>query len=462
MRTWFVAILVITVLGTLSCEKKSEPKRESQTWTKKDGDPPAIFSSAQVSGPGRMMTVLGETVRFSEQRWGPAIVDQGGLKTVENSDGRKIFGKIQYVFSPKDPIPLRLDELEKLDARKFQFLEQMKKRSAWFRSHEVLSDPQLVVLFDGSRPRVTYAIDLLTFPAGPVQRYWFSPNYRVIKKEIVSTGFDATAWIFPVSSHERIEEILLKDMIDGPILKSLRHQTASQSAYSASSDNKPWRFGLDDERFDQVQAFYYIQDGLDFYQNELGLTLPVLIEAQTSIGYPEKTNAAFTYSNQIRIGLGDGEVYGSLARDPSIVIHELGHVVVGMLARLPTQGEGGSLNEAFADFFTASHLGNPKMGTFSYLAGPFVRSLEQRIRYSEKNGGLYHDSLIVSGTLWEIRSALGADRAQKLALKTLLRMASADELKDFVPALRAAAAELLNESEMNSMNVILKERQWPD
>jgi len=56
-------------------------------------------------------------------------------------------------------------------------------------------------------------------------------------------------------------------------------------------------------------------------------------------------------------------------RDPSVVFHEVAHAYVDELAGLPSQGEGGALNEGFADFFAAAIADNPAIGPLRDLYG---------------------------------------------------------------------------------------------
>src|SRR5690606_11323605 len=109
-------------------------------------------------------------------------------------------------------------------------------------------------------------------------------------------------------------------------------------------------------------------------------------------------NIAYYYNGNIRLGAGDGVTYKNIHRDPSIVMHEASHAFIQSIGQLSTESEGGSLNEAFADFFTALILDHPKMAEFAYIPGPYKRSLDNNTNATSFNGGLYHDSLVVSGT----------------------------------------------------------------
>ena len=122
------------------------------------------------------------------------------------------------------------------------------------------------------------------------------------------------------------------------------------------------------------------------------------------------------------------------------------------------EGEGGSLNEAFADFFTCLMLDRPYLGESSYLKGPFKRQLNNVAKLSEKNGGLYHDSLIISGTLWDIKEKFGTEKAKALALGTLLQLNPASNFERFQEKIKLVGSQQLNADDMAALDQILINR----
>ena len=155
------------------------------------------------------------------------------------------------------------------------------------------------------------------------------------------------------------------------------------------------------------------------------------LHAVVGVGYPEKTNTAFYFENKIRLGRGDDIDYAMLAADPSIVYHESFHGLIDGLARLPFEGEGGSLNEGFADFFTCAALNRPFVGESAYLKAPYKRTIQSAMTLAEKTGGLYHDSQIISSLLWEIRTKLGNAKSLKIAADTLVELNPNSDFTDF-------------------------------
>lgn len=452
--------LILPILMLSGCQKPEE--HQITIWSDGSAPPPLSFSSPQFKNVERTVLVLGEVVRYSQQNWGPAKVEGGSLHLVQTPGGAPVFGRLQHRVSPDDPPSLNLQTLETLHLNRQQFLQQLKARNPWLRASRVMSDVGLVVIFEGKRPRPTYSIDVLGPGADHVDRYFVSPEYEFLRRERVSSHMDMPAWVFPVENQAQIREVLLRNLLQAPVLKSRTHQVLSQAPQKASPEQAPLNYPLEDPRFDQVQSFYFVQKALEFMAKELDFSLPVAVEVETAMGYPKKTNAAFTYRNQIRLGTGDDVTYKGLARDPSVVIHEVGHILTESLAHLPTQGEGGSLNEAFADYFAASYLNNPRMGHASFLKGPQKRNLEDVTPFSARTGGLYHDSLIVSGTLWELRSKFGPTVMNKVALRTLTRLGPAQSLGEFPRALLEASREFLTSDQLQTVSQVLRQRQWPD
>lgn len=450
-------LLLIPALASLQGCRPAASLPETRVWEKGSGPAPAFLKSEQFARSDRSVMVGKEIITFSTQHWGEAELD-GGLLVLIEERGEARYARADYRHSPDVTPNWSRETIRRLHGERFQFLEAWLKRHSWLKRKPV-SEPTLVLLPAGRGFHAAYRVDLEG--KEDVVRFWITPDGSTLRKEKASTElFDAEAWIYTLSNGKSVQEVLLRKMLEGVDVRSQSHGVTSQAPTRPDSENAPWKFPPGDPRFDQVQAYYYIQQALDFFVSALDFTLPVKIEAETAVGFPEGTAAAFAYNNQVRFGSGDGTRFRSMAQDPSIVIHEVGHVLNGVLARLPTQGEGGSLNEAFADYFAASCLNDPKLGARAAIAGP-LRNIENQADFAGRDGKLYHDSLIVSGTLWEIRSRLGAAAANRLAVKTLTRLGGARSLADFPPALRSAAAVAeLSPAERGTIDEVLRRRKW--
>lgn len=286
-------------------------------------------------------------------------------------------------------------------------------------------------------------------------------NLEVRSVQRVGSQFHETlAWVYPQGPKKSpLQEVNLRDLRVEPALSNSRIYVGSQAELKVASGREPLKFPVQDARFDQVQVFYFLNESLNWFEKRLNFNIPFQIHAEVYVGAPEKTNSAFYYQGKIRLGQGDDETYSRIPQDPSIVIHESVHALVDAIARLPFEGEGGSLNEGFADFFTALQLNTPHMGEVAYLKGPFRRTLLNDYTVADKNGGLYHDSGIISGTLWELSMKFGPEKGMKLGILTLNRLVPVSDFKDFGDSLRAVLPEVLTKpEELDGAKALLEKR----
>jgi Zn-dependent metalloprotease len=278
-------------------------------------------------------------------------------------------------------------------------------------------------------------------------------------KRVGSQFHDTIAIVFPKGPKmSNLQEVVLRGLATNPTLSNDRLFVASQADSKISDVSGPLKFTPQDSRFDQVQVFYFLEESLNWFERRLNVKIPFKLNAEVHMGAPDKTNSAFYYQGKIRIGAGDDETYARIPQDPSIIIHESVHALVDTVARLPFEGEGGSLNEGFADFFTALQLDNPNMAEASYLKGPFRRSVVNNYKLSDKTGGLYHDSGIASGTLWELRVKLGPDKAREIAILTLNRLVPGSDFADFGLQLKEVLPQVLAQDELKMAQDIVAER----
>ncbi|MBC7419799.1 MAG: hypothetical protein H7328_03640 [Bdellovibrio sp.] len=258
---------------------------------------------------------------------------------------------------------------------------------------------------------------------GTLWKAYFS-GQRLVSIEKQGSQFNEfTAQVYPLGpKHSDLTEVLLKGLQLNTSVSNQYVLVDSESSQKMTSVLPHLKFDPKDERFDQVQVFYYLDYIQTWMRENLSVRFPEKLNAVVDVGYPDKTNTAFYFQNKIRFGRGDDVDYGMLASDPSIVYHESFHALIDGMARLPFEKEGGSLNEGFADFFTCVVLNRPFLGETAYLKGPFKRTIQANIRLSEKTGGLYHDSQILSSLLWEIKEKLGKEKSLKLATDTLSKL----------------------------------------
>lgn len=276
-----------------------------------------------------------------------------------------------------------------------------------------------------------------------------------------SDTIDLEAMAYPRGPlQSSLRRVSLFGLLKGKFLqeKHLVVTTAAEEAVVVGSH--PLNFSIEDSRFDQVQVFFTLQQAYQWFAQELGWTWAGQLTVETSLGHPDKTNSAFYYGNKIRLGEGDGVTYKGIPKDPSIVIHESVHALVDRMARLPFQGEGGSLNEAFADFLTSSYLNRPYMGEVAYLKGSYRRRIDEPKSWSERSGQLYADSLIVSSFLWELRSKVGVKAVHHLVTQVLRDLYPDDNLNSFKEKFLRVARAHLEPQDVSEFNELASDRGW--
>ena len=287
----------------------------------------------------------------------------------------------------------------------------------------------------------------------------FDQDKKFIQTRRLGSDFDTTqAHVYLKGPKlSSLTDVLLEQISLSPSVNNASIFVDSEADKKIASITPQLKFDPKDERFDQIQAFYYLDQAQSWMKEHLKVRFPEKLTAVVNVGFPEKTNTAFYFQNKIRLGHGDDENYTMMASDPSIVYHESFHALVDGLAALPFEKEGGSLNEAFADFFTCVALNRPYLGESSYLKGPYKRSVLNAKKLEEKTGGLYGDSLIISGLLWDIKEKLTAEKALDLATETLVQLNPSSEFKDFNMALLKASQKLTAEDKAVVQNS-LKQR----
>lgn len=284
---------------------------------------------------------------------------------------------------------------------------------------------------------------------------------RLSKTQLGSQMAVTPAWVYPKGpKHGDLIQVYLQNLSygDGLMSKILKVSSADNTKIHVSGE--PLQFGTNDNRFDQVQSFYLSQKTLGWFEKTFSIQYFDALDLQINVGAPEKTNTAFYYQGHVRLGMGDDMIYSKIPWDPSIVTHESAHFVIDMLAHLPFQGQGGSINEAFADYFAASILDNPVLGEASYLPAPFKRRIDLMKKYSEITGGLYGDSVIVSSLLWELNQKLGLGKGLMLAFKTLQNLNPQSSFKSFNRELLKQAELTFEGPEQLKVSNVLIERGW--
>lgn len=448
------SIILAGYLGLSACSPK--PQFQTVFWTEKSGTKaPSI--SEKGTNTLTEADLSAEKIVFLQQSFAGAKIENSFIKKISQD------GELVYLAAAVTNLSsLNLEkQITKMTAQAPTIVPMLQRKDSLFKDYQYNGTPEVVIQ---SEPWGSQAFWKVVYfdKTGQAWSVYVNEQEKIVFQQREGSSFhEAMALAFTESPKRTdIRSVTLKDLTGDGTLSSQRLTVVSESQQKAVASNGLFNFSPPDEKFDQVQTFYFLNRALTYFQETLGVKVPFGIKAIVHIGYPEKTNAAFYYNGQIRLGSGDDVVYSKIPLDPTIAIHEAGHALVETLARLPFQGEGGSLNEAFADFFTCTQLKSPLLADTAYRKKAYRRTVANTMKLSDRNGGLYNDSLIVSGTLWEIKEKLGEDKVIPFAVKLLSRQHPASDLASFRQSLKDLSAETFKGEELTQVQTILAERGW--
>ncbi len=205
----------------------------------------------------------------------------------------------------------------------------------------------------------------------------------------------------------------------------------SETGPPAFSETNTFIYTRDDDRFEQVMAYFWITEAQKYIQSlGFGSTLrPINMESQDVRINQWGVDNSYQWDKHDLLRFGKGGVDD--AEDAEVILHEYGHAMQGdQNPALIYAGESGAIMEGFGDYWavTVSELiapsGDPACvadwDSVSYTASPphCLRRIDRDYHYPEDlNGRIHHDGQIWSQALWDIRSALGNVTADTLILE---------------------------------------------
>lgn len=399
----------------------------------------------------KSIKVKDKEIFFADQKNDDMTVEETFVKKVQDSSGQTFYAKAAYLKHG-------IKNVHSFDFTK----EELKTRYAYI-SDEFLKKASKILVRDQGHYKPALKIDYIDDRGVPWTLVLDSHLGRISEKVSGANMLESRALVFPDGPRlSKLQEVALKMEALNPFLEGLglKISSAAAPAFDELPDHS-LKLSPEDLRFDQVQVFHYVTKVKTWIKNVLGVGFNRNLDIEVHVGAPQKTNAAFYYNGKIRLGSGDDEFYSRIPQDPSIVSHEVFHSVVEELARLPYEGEGGSLNEAFADFFTALYLDRPFLGDNSYLKAPYKRTVQNNSKWSDKSDSLYKDSLIISGMFWQTSQILGKETARDLALETLTQLTPVSDFKEFNSEYRKVLQKKLSAENLSKALLILEQRGFP-
>jgi Fungalysin metallopeptidase (M36). len=233
---------------------------------------------------------------------------------------------------------------------------------------------------------------------------------------------------------------------------NIRNATGTP-AYSATNQ---FAFHRNDDRFEQVMAYYWVTEAQKYIQSlGFGSTRrPVNMESQDIRTNQLGIDNSFSWDKHDLLRFGKGGVDD--AEDAEVILHEYGHAIQDSeVAGFGVGPEAGGIGEGFGDYWavTVSNVLAPTpdapcvadWDSVSYTSGTphCLRRVDTDAHYPEDLGAEVHENgLIWSRALWDIRQALGHFRADTLILEAQFSFAPDTTMPAAARATVAAAQTL--------------------
>ena len=234
----------------------------------------------------------------------------------------------------------------------------------------------------------------------------------------------------------------------------------SETGKPAFSSTNTFIYTRDDDRFEQVMAYYWVTEAQNYIQGlGFGSTYaPINMESQDIRINQWGIDNSYSWDKHDVLRFGKGGVDD--AEDAEVILHEYGHAIQD--AQVTPFGfglsvEAGAIGEGFGDYFavTVSNVVAPTADpacvadwdSVSYTSGTphCLRRVDRDLHYPEDlNGSVHHDGQIWSRALWDIRNALGHTMADTVILQAQFSFAPDTSMPAAAQATVDTAAALYN------------------
>jgi len=207
----------------------------------------------------------------------------------------------------------------------------------------------------------------------------------------------------------------------------------SETGPAAYSPDNTFLYSRDDDRFEQVMAYYWVTEAQKYIQSlGFGTTLrPINMESQDVRINQWGVDNSYSWDKHDVLRFGKGGVDD--AEDAEVILHEYGHAMQDSQVTpfgFGTSLEAGAIGEGFADYWavTVSNVLAPTADpacvadwdsvSYTSTLPHCLRRVDTDLHYPEDlNGRVHHDGQIWSRALWDIRNALGHLTADTIVLE---------------------------------------------
>ncbi len=230
----------------------------------------------------------------------------------------------------------------------------------------------------------------------------------------------------------------------------------AETGVAAHSATNTFDYRRDDDRFEQVMAYYWVTKAQQYIQSlGFGSTRrPVNMESQDIRTNQIGIDNSYSWDKHDILRFGKGGVDD--AEDAEVILHEYGHAVHdSQVAGFGVGREAGGIGEAFGDYLavTVSNVIAPTPDTpcvmdwdavsYTATAPHCLRRVDTNRMYpADLTDSVHRNGLIWSRALWDIRQALGHVKADTLIIEAQFDFAPDTTMPAAAEATVATAQEL--------------------
>ncbi len=248
----------------------------------------------------------------------------------------------------------------------------------------------------------------------------FANEYVTVEGVEESTSVDG--------SYSGVNGDSIFSQLAGPYVKVYNDDQAEVSI-STDVASFTWDYSDTSNEVDEVNMFYHVNRMHNYFKTlDNSFTgVDYQIEAWVHNGEDgsiEDTNCFYDPSNE-NIYFGDGDLvwYGieNYAHACDVIYHEYTHAAVHHIYELTYYGQSGAMDEAFADYFSATYTEDSVMGNW-VLPVEYQRDLNDPVKKKypdDWRGEVHDDSVIYSGALWDFRTAVSSTTANGIIFDAL-------------------------------------------
>lgn len=205
----------------------------------------------------------------------------------------------------------------------------------------------------------------------------------------------------------------------------------SETGDPAYSPTNTFVYRRDDDRFEQVMAYYWVTEAQKYIQSlGFGSTRRAInMESQDVRINQWGADNSYSWDKHDVLRFGKGGVDD--AEDGEVILHEYGHAMQGsQVAAFGASHEAGSIGEGFGDYWAATVsaviaptpdpacIADWDAVSYTSSVPHCLRRVDRDLHYPEDLMGYVHrDGQIWSRALWDIRGKLGSGMADTLILE---------------------------------------------